>query len=127
MEYYDIRHQVLSAIQEAVSLGLIHGTSGNIAVRDPASGNIAITPSGIAYATMTEEDIAIVNPDGKWLEGKFKPSSETPMHTSFRLSIRFPHMLQQICRKRKPLHKKFPWELCRSFFIFHWLFCAKYV
>lgn len=32
MEYYDIRHQVLSAIQEAVSLGLIHGTSGNIAV-----------------------------------------------------------------------------------------------
>ncbi len=82
MEYYDIRHQVLSAIQEAVSLGLIHGTSGNIAVRDPASGNIAITPSGIAYATMTEEDIAIVNPDGKWLEGKFKPSSETPMHTS---------------------------------------------
>ena len=31
---------------------------------------------------MTEEDIAIVNPDGKWLEGKFKPSSETPMHTS---------------------------------------------
>ena len=52
MEYYDIRHQVLSAIQEAVSLGLIHGTSGNIAVRDPASGTNAITPSGIAYATM---------------------------------------------------------------------------
>ena len=75
MEYYEIRHQVLTAIQEAVSQGLIHGTSGNLAVRDPASGMIAITPSGIAYATMTEEEIAIVDSNGKWLEGKYKPSS----------------------------------------------------
>ena len=84
MEYYEIRHQVLTAIQEAVSQGLIHGTSGNLAVRDPASGMIAITPSGIAYATMTEEEIAIVDSNGKWLEGKYKPSSETPMHTAVR-------------------------------------------
>lgn len=82
MEHSAIRRQVLNAIQEAVELGLIHGTSGNIAVRDPNSGAIAITPSGIAYKTMTEEDIAIVSPDGAWLAGKYKPSSETPMHTA---------------------------------------------
>ncbi len=82
MEHYEIRHQVLTAIKEAVELGLIHGTSGNIAVRDPETGMIAITPSGISYSTMTEEDIAIVSPEGKWLDGKFKPSSETPMHTA---------------------------------------------
>ena len=73
MEYSTIRRQVLDAIREAVALGLIHGTSGNIAVRDPACGAIAITPSGIAYQTMTEEDIAIVSPDGAWLAGKYKP------------------------------------------------------
>ena len=82
MEYSSIRRQVLDAIREAVELGLIHGTSGNIAVRDPGSGTIAITPSGIAYKTMTEEDIAIVSPDGAWLAGNYKPSSETPMHTA---------------------------------------------
>ena len=82
MEHYEIRHQVLTAIKEAVELGLIHGTSGNIAVRDPETGMIAITPSGISYSTMTEEDTAIVSPEGKWLDGKFKPSSETPMHTA---------------------------------------------
>ena len=82
MEHFEIRHQVLTAIKEAVSLGLIHGTSGNIAVRDPESGAIAITPSGISYSTMTEEVIAIISSDGKWLDGKYKPSSETPMHTA---------------------------------------------
>lgn len=82
MEHFEIRHQVLTAIREAVELGLIHGTSGNIAVRDPKSGVIAITPSGISYATMTEGDIAIISPEGKWLDGKYKPSSETPMHTA---------------------------------------------
>ena len=45
MEYSTIRRQVLDAIREAVALGLIHGTSGNIAVRDPACGAIAITPA----------------------------------------------------------------------------------
>ena len=82
MEHFEIRRQVLTAIKEAVDLGLIHGTSGNIAVRDPETGVIAITPSGVPYATMTEEDIAIVSSEGKWLDGKFKPSSETPRHTA---------------------------------------------
>lgn len=81
-EYLNIRRQVLDAIQEAVELRLIHGTSSNIAVRDPDSGAIAITPSSIAYKTMTVEDIAIVSPDGKWLSGPHKSSSETPMHTT---------------------------------------------
>ena len=64
MEYYEIRHQVLTAIQEAVSQGLIHGTSGNLAVRDPASGMIAITPSGIAYATMRRLQLSTATGSG---------------------------------------------------------------
>lgn len=86
MNYENIRNQVLEAILEAMEMGLVHGTSGNIAVRDPESGNVAITPSGISYKTMKAEDIAIVSPEGKWLEGNFKPSSETPMHTKLMLA-----------------------------------------
>ncbi|WP_276929620.1 class II aldolase/adducin family protein [Herbinix luporum] len=82
MKYEKIRKQVLDAILEAVDLGLIKGTSGNIAVRDEEEDVVAITPSGIAYNTMKVEDIAIVDLNGKWIDGPYKPSSETPMHTA---------------------------------------------
>lgn len=82
MKYERIRTIVLEAIQDAVAQGLIHGTSGNIALRDDEDDVVAITPSGIPYAGMTAEDIAIVDLNGKWLDGKYKPSSEVPMHTA---------------------------------------------
>lgn len=86
MKYEAIRQTVLDAILEAVEKGLINGTSGNIAMRDSKDKNIvAITPSGISYTGMTAEDIAIVElkDDGtvEWIDGKYKPSSEVPMHT----------------------------------------------
>ena len=80
MKYERIRKIVLDAIQDAVAQGLIHGTSGNIALRDDEDDVVAITPSGIPYAGMTVEDIAIVDLNGKWLDGKYKPSSEVCFH-----------------------------------------------
>ena len=82
MKYEKIRKQVLDAILDAVDQGLIHGTSGNIAMRDDEDDVVAITPSGISYKGMTAEDIAIVDLNGKWLDGPYKPSSEVPMHTA---------------------------------------------
>lgn len=82
MKYEKIRQQVLEAILDAVDQGLIHGTSGNIAMRDEEDDVVAITPSGISYKGMTAEDIAIVDMNGKWLDGPYKPSSEVPMHTA---------------------------------------------
>jgi len=82
MKYENIRKQVLDAILEAVEEGLIKGTSGNISLRDDEDDVVAITPSGIAYKTMKPEDIAIVDLNGKWLDGPYKPSSEVPMHTA---------------------------------------------
>ena len=87
MKYENIRKQVLDAILEAVEQGLIHGTSGNIAMRDPDERNIvAITPSSVPYKGMTTEDIAIcvMKEDGtnEWIDGNYKPSSELPMHTA---------------------------------------------
>ena len=82
MKYERIRKIVLEAIQEAVAEGLVKGTSGNIALRDDEDDVVAITPSGISYTGMTAEDIAIVDLNGKWLDGPYKPSSEVPMHTA---------------------------------------------
>ena len=82
MKYENIRKQVLEAILDAVDQGLIKGTSGNIALRDDEDDVVAITPSGISYKHMTADQIAIVDLNGKWLDGPFKPSSEVPMHTA---------------------------------------------
>lgn len=81
IKYEDIRRQVLEAALRSNELGLIHGTSGNISIRDEKDNVVAITPSGIPYQTMKVEDIAIVDLDGNWIDGPYKPSSETPMHT----------------------------------------------
>jgi L-ribulose-5-phosphate 4-epimerase len=82
MQYEKIRKQVLEAILDAVDQGLIKGTSGNIALRDDEDDVVAVTPSGISYKGMKAEDIAIVDLNGKWLQGPYKPSSEVPMHTA---------------------------------------------
>lgn len=82
MKYGYIREQVLEATFEAVESGLIKGTSGNIAMRDADDPVIAITPSNVPYKNMTADQIAIVDLDGKWIDGPFKPSSEVLMHTA---------------------------------------------
>ena len=63
--------------------GLAFGAGGNISTRDPDSGLIAITPSAIEYTKMSPEDIVLIDQYGKKVEGQWKPTSETPMHTIF--------------------------------------------
>ncbi len=82
MKYQEIRESVLAAIKQADALGLIHGTSGNISMRDEKEDVVAITPSGRDYDTMKPEDITIVDLEGNMIDGAYIPSSETPMHTA---------------------------------------------
>jgi L-fuculose-phosphate aldolase len=65
---------------EALARGIVHGTAGNMSIRDPESGLIAISPSGIPYPDVTPADIVIVNDAGDIVDGRRKPSSETPLH-----------------------------------------------
>ena len=60
---------------------LVQATQGNISVRDPESGLICVTPSGADYQLLTAEDIVVVDENGVVVEGKWKPSVETPLHT----------------------------------------------
>ena len=55
-------------------------TWGNISIRDPRTGNIYITPSGMDYKTCTEEDVVVLSLDGQVLEGKRRPSIEKELH-----------------------------------------------
>ena len=60
--------------------GLINLTFGNASALDRAKGIFAIKPSGVAYATLKPTDMVLVDLDGKIVEGKLKPSSDTPTH-----------------------------------------------
>ncbi len=60
--------------------GLVIMTWGNVSMRDSETGEIAIKPSGVSYETMRPEDMVVLSPDGRVLEGTLRPSSDTPTH-----------------------------------------------
>ena len=62
--------------------GLITLTWGNVSEIDRELGVIAIKPSGVAYETMTAEDIVLTDLDGNVVEGKLRPSSDLPTHVN---------------------------------------------
>jgi L-fuculose-phosphate aldolase len=71
---------VAAACRELLATGLVRGTSGNVSVRDAATGAIAITPTGVAYPGMRAADVAVLGPDGDQLDGALKPTSELALH-----------------------------------------------
>ncbi|MGC8545075.1 class II aldolase/adducin family protein [Athalassotoga sp.] len=70
---------ILEACQQIIDLKLVSGTWGNVSMR-LENGNILITPSGIPYDEIREEDIVLCDRTGKVIEGKLLPSSELKMH-----------------------------------------------
>lgn len=60
--------------------GLINLTFGNASAIDRARGIFAIKPSGVDYAVLKPEDMVLVDLEGKKVEGKLNPSSDTPTH-----------------------------------------------
>ena len=60
---------------------LTTGTGGNLSIYDRDRDLIAITPSGKAYDQLTPDEISIISPKGKHIDGQ-PPSSEWPLHTA---------------------------------------------
>jgi L-fuculose-phosphate aldolase len=72
---------VLGAARQMLSIGLVVGTSGNISLRLPGKRPLlAITPSGRHYDWLIEDDIQIVDFNGKSVAGDLTPSMETGLH-----------------------------------------------
>ena len=60
--------------------GLITLSFGNASAIDRAKGIFAIKPSGVDYSALQAEDMVLVDLEGKTVEGKLNPSSDTPTH-----------------------------------------------
>jgi L-fuculose-phosphate aldolase len=72
---------VLATAKAMLAQGLVEGTSGNISGR-LADGTVCLTPSSVAYDTMTLEDLVTVDLDGQVLSGTRSPTTEKDLHLS---------------------------------------------
>lgn len=76
-----LKAQVCAANLELVRRGVVIYTWGNVSGIDRQKGLVVIKPSGVDYAVMTPEDMVVVDlVTGAVVEGKWKPSSDTPTH-----------------------------------------------
>jgi L-ribulose-5-phosphate 4-epimerase len=75
-----LKLDVFRANLDLVTEGLVIHTWGNVSGRDRESGLIVIKPSGISYKSMRPEDMVVLDPEGKVVEGKLRPSTDAPTH-----------------------------------------------
>ena len=75
-----LKQKVYEANRLLKDSGLVVLTWGNVSQIDRETGLIVIKPSGVDYATMTAEDMVVVDLEGNVVEGKLKPSSDLPTH-----------------------------------------------
>jgi L-ribulose-5-phosphate 4-epimerase len=68
--------------------GLINLTFGNASALDRTRGIFAIKPSGVDYAVLKPADMVLVDLEGKKVEGKLNPSSDTATHRRLYLAFK---------------------------------------
>ena len=76
----ELKEKVYLANMELPKRGLVTYTWGNVSEIDRATGYFVIKPSGVDYETMTPDDMVVMDLDGNRVEGRYKPSSDTPTH-----------------------------------------------
>ena len=75
-----LKNIVYKANLDLVDNGLVIHTWGNVSGRDMESGLIVIKPSGVSYDSMKPDDMVVIDPEGRIMEGKYKPSTDAPTH-----------------------------------------------
>lgn len=72
------RSRLAGAGRALAGAGLVIGSGGNLSVR--VGEHIAITASGARLATVTAEQVSVVDGDGNPVAGELAPSSELELH-----------------------------------------------
>lgn len=78
--YTSLREKAFEANMEIPRRGLAIYTWGNVSAFDAEKGVFAIKPSGVPYDELTVDSMVIVDLDGKVVDGKMRPSSDTKTH-----------------------------------------------
>lgn len=82
-----LKEDVYKANIELVNKKLVIYTWGNVSAIDKKTKLVVIKPSGVDYEQMTPDDMVVVDLSGNKVEGRYKPSSDTPTHLELYLKI----------------------------------------
>ncbi len=83
-----LKEKVLEANLMLPKYNLVTFTWGNVSAIDRENGLIVIKPSGVGYDRLTADDMVVVDlATGKTVEGRYKPSSDTPTHCKLYLKF----------------------------------------
>lgn len=78
------RRELIEYGKRLISTRLTRGTGGNLSIWDPRRNLMAISPSGIPYEEIKENQVVLMDVEtGKIVEGDAVPSSECDMHRIF--------------------------------------------
>lgn len=76
-----LKEEVCKANLMLPKYNLVTFTWGNVSAVDRESGLVVIKPSGVEYDNMTPDDMVVIDlATGEKVEGRYKPSSDTPTH-----------------------------------------------
>jgi L-fuculose-phosphate aldolase len=73
-----LRGSVVAACRRASAQGLVIGTAGNVSAR--SGDRVAVTATGADFAAITDEQVVVVDLDGRLVEGDLEPTSELDLH-----------------------------------------------
>lgn len=85
-----LKRQVFEANMDLPRYGLVTFTWGNVSAIDRERGLVAIKPSGVAYEVMKADDMVVVDLEGRVVDGRYRPSSDTATHLA--LYRRYPSL-----------------------------------
>ncbi len=75
-----LKKDVLEANLALVKYRLVTLTWGNVSAISRSDGLVVIKPSGVEYEQLTAKDMVVLDLKGDIVEGKRRPSSDTPTH-----------------------------------------------
>jgi L-ribulose-5-phosphate 4-epimerase len=76
----ELKREAYEANLSLPAHGLVHLNFGNASAVDRRRGIVAIKPSGVSYDLLRASDMVLVDLGGRRVEGRLKPSSDTPTH-----------------------------------------------
>jgi L-fuculose-phosphate aldolase/L-ribulose-5-phosphate 4-epimerase len=69
-----LRTQVLDTALLLPKYGLVWMAGGTVCARDPQTGYVVVTPSGLNYERLTSDDMIVTDINMSLVEGKYRPS-----------------------------------------------------
>ncbi len=82
----ELRRKVLETANLLPKFGLVWMAGGTVCARDPQTGYVIVTPSGMPYENLTPADMIVTDINMNLIDGKNRPSVALNLWTGFFLA-----------------------------------------